>query len=185
MVIWCLKSDGTLYKTFGYNGIATFNNDSVNMGDYGNSIIVDNQDRILVAGYTRSKRGDYDIIIWRYNPNGPLDKSFNNKGYVIYDYKNKDDIAYFIAIDNQNRILVAGYVNNNRDDDVILLRYNENGSLDKSFANKGVFVYNDIAGGDEKDRAYSLAIDKDQKIYITGESFNKKYNNMFILKINP
>jgi uncharacterized delta-60 repeat protein len=185
MVICCLKSDGTLDKTFGYNGIATFNNDSVNMGDYGNSIIVDNQDRILVAGYTRSKRGDYDIIIWRYNPNGTLDKSFNNKGYVIYDYKNKDDKAYSIAIDNQNRILVAGYVNNNRDDDVILLRYNENGSLDKSFANKGVFVYNDIAGGDEKDRAYSLAIDKSQKIYLTGESFYGLYNDMFILKINP
>jgi len=79
------------------------------MGDYGNSIIVDKQDRILVAGYTRSKRGDYDIIIWRYNPNETLDKSFNNKGYVIYAYKNKDDKAYSIAIDNQNRILVAGY----------------------------------------------------------------------------
>lgn len=115
----------------------------------------------------------------------PLINHLITKAYVIYDYKNKDDIAYSIAIDNQNRILVAGQVNNNRDDDVILLRYNENGSLDKSFANKGVFVYNDIAGGDEKDRAYSLAIDKDQKIYITAESFNKKYNNMFILKITP
>jgi hypothetical protein len=32
---------------------------------------------------------------------------------------------------------------------------------------------------------WTVAIDKAQKIYITGESFYGKYNNMFILKINP
>jgi hypothetical protein len=38
----------------------------------------------------------------------PLINHLITKAYVIYDYKNKDDIAYSIAIDNQNRILVAG-----------------------------------------------------------------------------
>jgi hypothetical protein len=90
-----------------------------------------------------------------------------------------------IILDKQGRILVAGYVNNGQDYDVIVLRYKENGVLDESFADNGVFVYYNIAGGDWHDRAYSLALDKFGKIYITGSSDYGGNYDMFILKINP
>jgi uncharacterized delta-60 repeat protein len=186
MARWCLKSDGTLDKTFGNNGIVIHNNAAGgNWNDESQSIIVDTKGRILVVGRSKSNRGDYDIVIWRYNPDGSLDKTFNNQGFVLYDYKSKEDRPTSIILDKQGRILVAGYVNNGRDDDVIVLRYKENGVLDESFADNGVFVYHNIAGGDWDDRAYSLALDKFGKIYITGSSDYGGDNDMFILKINP
>ncbi|MFN4220491.1 MAG: hypothetical protein ACK4GJ_06205, partial [bacterium] len=101
-----------------------------------------------------------DVLLLRYNDNGTLDNSFGNNGFAIFgDNNNVNDVASAMAIHN-NKIYIAGVTGN----DVLLLRYNDNGTLDNSFGNNGVatFDYNN-----RDDNARAIAFDNNY-IYLAG-----------------
>jgi uncharacterized delta-60 repeat protein len=83
------------------------------------------------------------------------------------------DSGNSIYVDNTGRIYVTGFSTNSYgDSDMVIWRYNRDGSLDSSFGNNGIVVHHSAAGGNGSDAGYSMYVDSTGKIYVTGYSYN-------------
>ena len=113
---------GMLVTDFGDNGkVLTDFNDT---WDYASEIVIDNENRIIVAG-----KADTMYAIARYHNNGDLDESFGINGKVTTAYINTDRGSEGwtgIALDSEENIVVAGYYTESAIDvtvDFIIARY--------------------------------------------------------------
>lgn len=159
------SAPGTLDATFGTGGTFTF--DLANDADWTNDLVIDADDRILVAGYTTSAGGGRDMTILRLTPDGALDTSFNGSGVVRYDGAGFDDNGVSIDLAPGGRILIGGnrfVAENQRAATVLAL--NDDGSVDTSFATNGVATV-DLGNTDATitDIHYDAG-----RIYVTGWS---------------
>jgi uncharacterized delta-60 repeat protein len=180
MVIWKYNRDGSLDTSFNRTGFVVHDNAAGgNSHDYGYSIYVDNTGNIYVTGRSWNSSGNYDMVIWKYNRDGSLDTSFNRTGFVVHDnaagsYLNdSSDSGNSIYVDNAGRIYVTGFSTNSYgDSDMVIWRYNRDGTLDSSFGNNGIVLHHSAAGGLGSDGGYSMYVDSTGKIYVTGYSYN-------------
>ena len=187
MVIWRYNPDGSLDTTFNFpKGFVVYNGTGANIG-YG--ITIDASGKIFVAGYSyNSTNLNQDMTIWRYNPDGTLDTSFNTVGYVTHNNAtgaNDNDFGRGITIDSSGKVLVVGYSFNGANNDMLIWRYNPDGTLDTSFNGVGYVVHNGAAGGSGVDEGRAIAIDSLGKILVVGYSFNGANNDMVIWRYNP
>jgi uncharacterized delta-60 repeat protein len=166
-------NSGILDTTFGTNGlvITDFSNNS---DDTAESVVIDNNNKIVVAGYTFANGSD-DFALARYDNSGNLDLSFGINGLVITDFSNNsDDYARSVVIDNNNKIVVAGYTNVNGSYDFALARYDNSGNLDLSFGINGL-VITDFSNNSD-DTAESVVIDNNNKIVVAGYIYDSDSN---------
>jgi uncharacterized delta-60 repeat protein len=157
---------GVLDSSFGNGGIVVYNNN--NSYDEGESIYVDSSGKIYVTGFSGQS-----MVIWRYNVDGVLDKTFGNAGIVVFD-KSSWSIGKSIYVDKNGKIYVTGIsYNSNGNSDMIIWRYNGDGTLDETFGNGGIVVHNGAAGDNDADCGNSIYVDSNGKVYVTGISFSK------------
>src|SRR5207248_7969385 len=80
-----------------------------------------------------------------------------------------DDFAFSVAVQSDNKVLVAGWVSSggSMGNDIAVIRLNENGTLDTSFGGTG-FVVTDL--GSMSDAACSIAMQSDGKIIVAGQT---------------
>lgn len=121
--------------------------------------------RLLVVGRSQTLSGaDPNVILLRFEENGVLDTSFGVGGTATFDGGHSEQ-GYALAVQPDGKILVAGFAYDYSDGDVLLLRFNPDGSLDQSFGTGGVVVYDSGKfefGGDD------VALQPDGKILVTG-----------------
>jgi uncharacterized delta-60 repeat protein len=125
--------DGSLDSTFNGSGkvVTDIGNNST---DDAYCLSVQADGKILVAGHTIDGSGDH-IAVVRYNVDGSLDGTFNGSGKVVTTVASGSfDAAYHIEVLPGGRILVVGASDSN----IVLVRYNSNGSLDTSFNQSGI-----------------------------------------------
>ena len=133
------QPSGTLDPTFGTAGKVTTSISSGQDKAYG--VVVQSDGKIVVAGYSTSTATGKDFTVIRYNSDGSLDNTFGNIGVVTTDLQTgSDDIAYSIALQNDGKIILAGYSDNGSNKDAALVRYNNDGSLDNTFGNNGIVL---------------------------------------------
>ena len=187
MTIWRYNSDGTLDTSFNSVGYVKHDNAAGgNTDDYGNSVALDSTGRIIVAGFSMSPT-DNDMVIWRYNSTGTLDTSFNGTGFVVFNNAaggNGDDLGNSIIIDSNGKIIVAGYSNNGTNNDMVIWRYNSDGTLDTSFNGTGIVVHNNAGGANSHDKGNSITMDSSGKIIVAGESRGVANYDMAIWRYN-
>jgi uncharacterized delta-60 repeat protein len=128
------------------------------------AVAIDSVGRIVVAGYSSSNAG-VDFAIARYNPDGTPDNSFNSTGKVLTNFGGSDT-ATAVAIDFNDKIVVAGSSNAGGTYDFAVARYNVDGTLDTTFNGIGR-VLTDFGGGDF---ATSAVIQSDGKVVVGGLS---------------
>jgi uncharacterized delta-60 repeat protein len=133
--------------------------------------------------FTDSMKALYSIpltlFIHPYSAKGILDKSFGNNGVVTAEIAG-DDVASTwgnsMVIDKRGRIYVAGSLEKkNNKNEIVLWRYNHDGSPDTSFGINGYIRSVGAAmnwNADGSDIGCGLAIDKKDKIFIVGSSKN-------------
>lgn len=105
------------------------------------------------------------------------------------------NIGPSMAIDGNGKIYVMGRGSNGSNTDVYVIRLNSDGSIDSDFGNSlgrdidkdgntdaGV-ILNNIASGNSDDNGYSIALDKNGKVYVTGSSSNGSNDDVFVIKI--
>jgi uncharacterized delta-60 repeat protein len=163
--------DGSLDTTFNSNGIVT--TPVGNIDDHAYAIAIQNDGKIVVAGDTETGGvGVYtQFVIVRYNTDGSLDTTFNSDGIVKTSIGGIDDEANGIAIQEDGKIVVAGYTDNGSDKDIALVRYNTDGSLDTTFNSTGIVPGVVTAQvGSLDDRALALALQDDGKIVVAGDT---------------
>jgi|GEM_PF-6704829 len=171
------KNDGILEWTAIYN--QTQKDDPY--GDAGNSIALDDQGNVYVAGFKSGENLDKDILLLKYSNDGTL---LWDKHFSLFEFNNLgfsgDDEAVKIKIDSNGDILLGGYANNKDDKtafyshDFILLKYNSSGDLIWSR------TY-DYAG--DLDEIFDIAIDHNDNIYAIGQSNTSSFKNgMIVIK---
>jgi len=66
-----------------------------------------------------------------------LDSSFDSDGKVTTNFGPSTDYGYGLALQNDGKIVVAGFSWNGSNNDFALVRYNSDGSLDTTFDTDG------------------------------------------------
>jgi uncharacterized delta-60 repeat protein len=101
------------------------------------------------------------------DPTGELDTTFSDDGKIALAIGSGDETASDVAIDSNGRIVVVGYTHNGSDNDIFVIRFNSDGSLDTTFDGDGI-VQTDLGSSD--DYAYGVALDSDGKIVVVGQT---------------
>src|SRR6266404_8239250 len=90
-----------------------------------------------------------------------------------------------VAVQSDGKIVIAGYATVGRASNIALVRYNVDGSLDKSFNGTGKVI---TAVGDGDCKGEGLALQSDGKIVVAGYSFKpggKDRAEFTVLRYNP
>ncbi|MGI8686111.1 MAG: Calx-beta domain-containing protein [Acidimicrobiales bacterium] len=157
------NANGSLDTTFDTDGKLTTDIGAATT-DTADSVSIQADGRIVVAGSTSSAGSDFAVV--RYNTNGSLDTAFDTDGKVATDIGTTSvDAALDVTIQADGKIVAGGYTNVNIFNFAVV-RYNANGSLDTTFDADGK-VNTDI-GTNTTDVATEVAVQPDGKIIASG-----------------
>ena len=159
------NADGSLDKTFDGDGMVTTAFGTKD--DYGYSVAVQSDGKIVVAGDSLNGSNNYDFAVVRYNTDGSLDTTFDGDGKLTTAVGTSNDYAYGVTVQSDGKIVVAGYSTIGSNYDFAMVRYNANGSLDTTFDGDGKLT---TAVGTSNDYAYGVAVQSDGKIVVAGYS---------------
>jgi uncharacterized delta-60 repeat protein len=171
-----LNENGTLDLSFDLDGLVTTSFGTSSNFESINALVIQKDGKILAVG--TAQNGNFDFALARYNDNGSLDTSFDNDGKLITSHPNGlNEYCNAVAIQNDDKIVVAGYISTGSTNDFEIIRYNVNGSFDTTFNFTGK-VFTDF--GTTQDIANAIKIQSDNKIVVAGSSSNG-INSFFAL----
>ena len=157
-------TDGSLDTSFADSGkvITTVAKDS-----NADSVAMQSDGKIVVAGNSFIDGGNNDFAVGRYNANGKLDSSFNQTGKATADF-GAHDLPRSVAVHGDGRIVVAGYTTKSYESkkQCALACFKANGSLDTSFNGTGKVITN--FGGDGDAEGQGVAAQSDGKTVVVG-----------------
>lgn len=152
---------GILDTSFNGNGIVTGNYTTGN--NSADAMVLQPDGKIIVAGAT-GVSSSIKIGVSRHNPDGSLDSTFGDNGKAIFGSGWIKSFAKDLKLQEDGKIVMAGYRWNNSTGDFIMLRLNPNGSLDNTFGTNGIAI---IDGG-QTEVAESFDIDNNGDFIISG-----------------
>jgi len=155
-------STGIIDTTFGGLGYGIVVTDMTDSTDEAYAVAIDSQQNIVVVGSNGA-----DFAVARYTADGFIDENFNENGKVITSIgSDSESIAYGVAIDSDDNIVVVG----TDGDNFVVARYSGTGDnagkLDSTFGTGGI-VTSGLSGSAE---AYGVVIQSDGKIVVVGTS---------------
>lgn len=169
-----VASDGSLDTSFGPSGSGGFVITDVNNGpDLATSIALDSQGRIIVGGIAQSG-GDFDMAAVRFDSTGHIDTGFGANGRARIDVTpgaGDDDAANDIAIDGQDRIVLAGRSVVAGSTNFVVGRLSAGGQRDPTFGStpgSPGLVTTELGAG--ADVARSVALDAGGRIIAAGSA---------------
>lgn len=140
---------------------------------FGQDIILDDEDNIVVTGFMRNSGGTYDIALIKYS------NSMNEIWSITYDGEGHgDDIPVSLMRGVNNNIIVAGSSASLLNGlDMIVLKYNSSSNL--IWQRK----FNGKANAD--DRITAIDLDNENNILLTGSIYNNTgSSDYFFAKLN-
>lgn len=166
MTVIRFNSDGTFDTNFNGNG-KVFIDVPSQYASIGTAVVLAPNGKIVVAGSV-VEIGGYSgsMVVVRLNPNGSLDATFGGDGIVVTDFGgthgHQGGTAAAIQLDG--KVVAGGYSDPFGNIDMVLARYNIDGSLDISFSGDGKVITS--IGTD--DRLTAIALQADGKIVAAG-----------------
>ncbi len=175
-VVARFNSNGTLDASFGTGGtvlIAFGSGDGIHSWARGLAQLPDG--RLVAVGRVDQENGS-DVGIARVTANGLPDSSFDGDGLLTVDIGGNFDAAFALAVYPDNAIVVAGSTHSadGSSSRALLLRVNEDGSLDNSFA---AGVMPDIG-------LYSIVVQSDGKLVATGSGTTSGIEDLILARFN-
>jgi uncharacterized delta-60 repeat protein len=163
----CLPSGGVLDPTFGSGGLVS----STAGGLEALAMATASDGKVIVAGIAGvSQKGTSynEFAVARFNLDGTLDTSFGGTGEVttILTTVKNGGWARDVAVQPDGKIVAAGQAFSG----FALVRYNADGTLDKTFGSNGTGIVVTNIGRNTSDAAYRLALQPDGKIVVAGTS---------------
>ncbi|MEH2590705.1 beta strand repeat-containing protein [Bradyrhizobium sp. AZCC 1721] len=158
------NADGSLDTSFGDGGKVITD---LLVDDFGQSVGLQPDGKIVVSGYSfNANISGFDFALVRYNADGSLDFSFNGDGRVTTRI-GTHEASYSVVVQPDGKILAAGHSLFFGTNDIAVVRYNADGSLDTDFGEDGR-VTTDF--GHTNDVGQSVAVQADGRIVVAGIS---------------
>lgn len=168
-------ADGELDPAFNINGLVTT---QVGADDDEIAAIALQEDGYIVAAGYAMVNGNRDFALARYAPDGQLDPSFGEGGLVIAGYGSLDDEITALALDEEGRLVVAGFATGTTGRAVIVGRYLSGGAPDLSFGYNGL----SLVGIGQDALARSIDIDEEGRIVVAGSYFLDDRTDAMVLR---
>ena len=128
----------------------------ISSDDYGNNITIDASGNLYVTGVSYADETAYDYITIKYNSTGEVQWTARYNGPT-----NSDDYVNSIAVDASGNVYVTGCsYGSGTDYDFATIKYNSSGE------EQWVARYD--GPGHSSDFAYSIAVDANGNVYVTG-----------------
>lgn len=170
-------TNGTLDNTFGTGGIVTVE-PPIGFSYSGYDIEYQNDGKLVVTGYY-GENGNINFFVARFNTDGTPDNTFSVDGIVDTDFSNNSpDRGFALHIYDDGKILAAGYTGQ----DIALIRYNSNGTLDLTFNGSGK---KSIDFG-QSESASTLTVQPDGKLLLGGVSYDagNDFSKYMLVRVN-
>jgi uncharacterized delta-60 repeat protein len=182
MVVLRVTPAGGLDNSFGEGGIAVADfsdSESIRGGGVGHAITVDPQGRILAAGTAFPSNND-EFGIAAFDAQGRPDPTLAGDGTTTIDFApwSGEEVAHDIALDSQNRIVLAG---SDGKTFALAARLLPDGRLDPSFASDGKATLPVPGAGS----AAAAAIDGAGRILVAGSLTQGEIENAFLTRLAP
>ncbi len=167
-------------QTFGTNGeVIHHYNDIYN---YYFKTLVQPNGKIVSAGSTQAFSDDFNVLLARHNADGTPDLSFNATGFATFDAGFSDnDEAYSLALYPGDKYVIAGRADNGAGQDVLIMRFNNDGTLDNTFNGNGIFLTDVLL---EDDLVYDIAVQSNGKILVCGNSVTSSEQHLLVIRVN-
>ncbi|MGH8066966.1 MAG: DUF4214 domain-containing protein [Candidatus Entotheonellia bacterium] len=140
LVIARFQPEGSLDPTFGQAGKVTFTSPSA-----GQALIQQPDGNLVVAG-SFSTSSSSGLLLVRYLPDGRMDPAFGTAGVVMTDV-GVPALPRALIQQPDGKLVAGGYRAANGANDILLVRYLPDGSLDPAFGTGGS-VITDAGGGE-------------------------------------
>lgn len=174
------NSNATPDTSFGINGsVITTIQEGYN---HARGIALQDNSSIIVVGYSHALPSTQDAFtVTRYNSNGSLDTSFDTDGKITTSFDSTNDESNILLLQPDNKLVAVGIrrihtPNNYIYKDIILSRYNTDGSLDETFGTGGKVV---SAFGLNINKINSAIVQPDGKIVVMNTYYNNSVDNLF------
>jgi uncharacterized delta-60 repeat protein len=171
---------GSLDATFGTGGKRYISMGGLPLSDIVTSTTIQSDGKILIGGYAYDLT-TYGFALCRLKTDGSLDGSFGVDGKVITSFGNYEDKALGMVIQPDGKIILVGVTYNSTNNDVAMVRYNTNGTLDNSFGVSGKVV---TPLGTNNDCGYAVALQTNGKIVVGGSVYNGSNYDFALMRYN-
>lgn len=167
---------GELDSSFGNNG---YKKRKINIGSEDIKLVVLPDDKFIVGCTAwqylgNDENGDskynYDLLLMRFNANGPLDSSFGNNGSARGDFT-EYDLEHDMIVQTDGKIIVCGMASGGP----FIARYYPDGQPDSSFDKDGYKIYSTNVSFN------ALAVQPDGKIITGATNSDNFFNTKFQL----
>lgn len=166
-----MAQPGSLDPSFADNGKFILDNGYT---DLFTDIEVQDDQKIIAVGITYDAAWVASTQVMRFLPDGTPDPTFANNGVYTFTLNFEANI-YGCVIQPDHKILMTGSTTDYNDYRILMIRLNENGTLDDTFGTNGIVVQKI---GPEinffEDHSYAVAL-QDEKILLAGKSYNENY----------
>ncbi len=165
---------GALDPSFGSGGKVTTTGSPVVYLNKAFALVRQPDGKLVAAGYSSTLSSRLDFALVRYNANGSIDTTFgpNHTGIVRTSIGRGDDIANALVRQPDGKLVAAGVTTSPADGTtrVVLVRYNRNGSRDRSFGAAQTGIVTTSIGPRGQDAANALVLQPDGKLVAAGTS---------------
>lgn len=172
--------------SFGMNGSVLFSQPNSDAEALALSIQTDQ--KIVVGGEISDRHGlnKSDLLALRILPNGQLDPSFNNQGWMSADASGDHDKVHAMAVDRQGGVLLAGaglrpFWHIMKRYDFAIARIRSDGILDSTFGSTGESFFR--IGSTSEDSGNAVIVSPDNGIFFAGLSRDRYFPDITVLKL--
>lgn len=181
--------DGSKDTTFGVNGVV-LNNFSSTYNKSFSELKLQSDGKIVAVGSIKVINGldNLDYLIARFNPDGSIDSTFHNDGVRSEALLgNEDEAMATVEIQNDGKILTSiNHIGNaTLGYDIMLMRFNLDGSYDTSFDTDGLLI-TDLASGFLNGQVNDILLQDDGKMVVVGfQRISANIENFALLRYHP
>ena len=162
--------NGSIDNTFGLNGKVVMDFLNQNTQDEAFAVQIQQDNKIIVAGFVFSSTNQLLYFIMRLNTNGSLDTTFGTEGKITIAFDSNDTKLYAMVVQTDGKIIVGG---NTPTYEFLLARFNANGSPDNTFGTAGTA----LGRFSKKGYVTSMVLQPDGKIVAAGLATSNNFSN--------
>lgn len=172
-----LRSDATLDPAFGSGGRAEAGFGAP-VPSRATAVAALPDGRVVSAGHAGAGFTGRNVAITRHLADGRLDPSFGTGGRVTTDIAGGEDAAAAIALQADQRLVVAGLVTSAGNRRIGVMRYLADGSADPGFGSGGIAI---VDGGILGSEPPALALQADGRIVVAATAYGSGGSTDFLV----